>query len=617
MAGAINLTEVDFDQIKSNLIDYLKSTGKFTDFDFEGSNLQVILNLLAYQGQLNAYTANMVANESFLSSATLRNNVAANARMVGYTPVSARAATTEIDFQYQLQSADYPNGFPRTLTINPGLAFTTEGGNNNLFFNVINPYTSAVTNSGLCRFSGIKIHEGTRLTTKFTRDETVYNQKFLIENQKVDTTTIVVDVQEIPTEQTLNRYTIAANLVEIDDDSRVFWLEEVDDGRYELTFGDGLFGKKLKDGAVVNVSYLVTHGPDGNGVRGIPSFTFVGNVKDNNGNTVVTRPTITSVQTTTGGSELEDVSSIKFRAPRQNAAQNRCVISEDYESLVRRIYPAAQDIYVFGGEELEIPQYGRVYIAIKPRVGDTLTNQAKSYIRKSLDEYRIASLDLIIQDATTLNVEVVSVVYYDDKKTNNDSATITAKVKTTLSNLSASKTVSKFGGAVRYSRVIGSIDDSDNSITRNNTTLRLRRDMEAVLASAASYEVCFDNPIKNVAGSNQVSVWSTGFRISGDPNIFYFEDDSNGNVRLFYFDGANAKIVVNATFGSVDYAKGEVLLGYTTPITIVNTVVGDETVEIRAIPGNQDVLAKQSVYINLDVGKSDIVSVVDTQITGS
>lgn len=619
--AAINLTEVDFDQIKTNLINYLQSTGQFSDYDFAGSNLQVILNLISYQAQLNAYSVNMVANESFLSSATLRNNVVANARMLGYLPISARSSACSINLQFQLDEIDYPSGFPRTLQLQPGMVISTRAGSTNVTFNTIDPQNAAVSSIGVCTFSDIEVYEGTYLTKKFTRDTSEYNQKFIIENDNIDTTTIRVEIQEDPNQETISQYVAASNLVTTTSTSRIYWIEEIDDGHYELTFGDGYFGKKLQNGAVINITYLRTSGSAANGIRGSSNFNFIGGVIEDNGTKITQNPTITIIRPSSGGAESETVSSVKFRAPREHAAQNRCVISEDYETLVRQIYPSVDDVYVFGGEILDIPEYGRVYIVIKPKGSGQLTNLSKTYIRNSLNEVRIASLDLVITNAEVLNVEVLSTVYYDDKKTLKDSAGITSEVVSMLTNYSESSTVSKFGGAVRYSNIVGSIDDSDQSITRNNTTLRMRNDLIILLNTLASYEVCFDNEFNNIPGSGISSVYSTGFTMANDTKTYYFEDDSNGNIYTFYTDDTNTKIIVNKNFGTVDYSKGEVKIGYDQPITFTSSSVNDQTgnsiIQVRAIPKTQDVFAKDATYIFLDVPNSDIISVIDTEISGS
>ena len=619
MAGPIQLTAVDFEQIKDNLISYLKSTKQFTDFDFEGSNLQVILNLISYQAQLNAYNTNMIANESFLASATLRNNVVAAARQVGFVPTSAKSARNEIEFTFQLDLANYPAGFPRFLEIVPGLAFSSGNGNSNFIFNVIDTQTAAVANDGTCVFRDIDIYEGIFLEETFTVDKSNFNQSFILKNPNIDSTTVRVEVQEDPNEETRTFYTQASNLVEINEDSKVYWMEEVDDTFYELSFGDGLFGVELKDGAVINITYLVTNGVLANGIQGVQNYGFVGQVFDSYGTRINDRPVVNAVGISNGGDVIENVTSIKNRAPKFYASQNRCVISEDYETIVKEIYPGVDDIYVYGGETKDVPEFGRVYVAVKPKGGDALSALTKNYIKKSLKDYRVASIDIQLVDPVVLYVELDTIAYYDDKKTAKDNSGIVAEVNKTMVGYGEADTVSKFGGAVRYSRILSAVDDSDVSITRNNTTLRMRRDMVALENTLASYEVCFTNEIEqNPQGGN---VWSTGFTqsIDGvkDPNTYYLEDDGAGNLYSFYLDENNSKVITNKKYGTVDYVKGEVYIGYDLPVTIVNTTVSNSVVELRAIPKDQDVIAEQSVYLALDIAKSNINAVVDTKIAGN
>ena len=643
MAGAIQLTEVDFDQIKQNLIDYLKSTRQFTDYDFRGSNLSVILNLIAYQAQLNAYSTNMIANESFLASASIRDNVVANARSIGYVPTSAIAASTEISFTFQLDSDRFRSGFPSFITLLPGMAFSTSGGRRNFIFNTTNPETSAVSNTGECRFLNVKVYEGVRLDASFEVDTSDFNQRFVLPNKDIDVSTIKVEVQENPQLEDSNFYSQANNLVQIGQESRVYWVEEVDNAYYELTFGDGYFGKKLENGALINVSYIVTNGPLANGVQGIENFSYVGRAVDTAGVRLNVRPEVVDVNVTEGGADIETTSSIKFRAPREYSAQGRTVTTEDYETLVRKIYPAIDDIYVIGGEKMPIPQFGRVFIVIKPKNGDALSQIAKKFIKKSLDPYRVASLDIQLMDPDVLNVEVVSSVYFDEKKTIKDSTAITAAVKQTLERYVNSQAVPRFGGAIRYSKIIGAIDDSDKSITRNNTFLRLRKDVVAIKDTQATYEVCFDEAIKvnceegELTTDLQPVVYSSGFQVQlegvADPRVFYFEDDPKtrrfmrnefneiteiiANIRSFYFDRKGVKIVNDTEFGEIDYLKGEIRIGYSRPITVLSTVLANNVIEVRAIPKDSDIVAKRLTFLELDVSKSDIVSIIDEEIAGS
>jgi len=619
VAGAIELTEVDFDKIKENLVDYLKSTRQFTDFDFDGSNLQVILNLISYQAQLNAYATNMIANESFLASSSIRKNVVSNAQQIGYTPISKRAAKAYIDFEFQLEPDQFLSGYPTFLKIDPGMCFNTGTGTTSFTFNAIDSQVSAVDKTGLCRFVDIPVYEGIRLEETFTNEEDNYTQRFILENHNIDTSTIRVEVQEDPNEDVTYYYKEARNLVSLTEESRVYWIQEIQDEYYQLDFGDGFFGKKLQNGAKIKVTYLITNGELANGIQGENAFIFTGTVRDSYGANYVSRPLITKTSVTEGGAEIEDVPSIKFRAPKYYAAQNRCVVADDYEVIIRNIYPATDDIYVYGGELLPIPEFGRVYVVIKPSTGERLSNISKKYIKESLEPFRVASLDIILEDPTILYVESVSTVYFNEKATNKDAANIVAEVNKTLTKYSESSTVSKFGGAVRYSKVIGAIDESDQAITRNATYLRMRRNMPIVNNTSASYEVCFENPFK--LDCNDPILYSSSFKLDFtgtiDPREFYFEDDSVGNIRLFHFNEFNKKVIDDKEFGTVDYEKGEVKIGYQKPVKFVSTTESNSVVKIRALPREQDIEAKLSIYLDFDVAESDIQAVVDTKIARS
>ena len=619
MSGAIQLTEVDFEQIKSNLVDYLKSTKQFTDYDFSGSNLQVILNLIAYQAQLNAYSTNMIANESFLSSATLRNNVVSNARSVGYTPVSARSAMSKTNFSYALTTTEFPSGYPSFLELRPGMIWVTGNGKSNFVFNIVDSQTAPVSTGGICTFSNITSYEGTYLKAEFIVNKSNYNQKFVLKNQDIDSATIRVEVQQNPNEEYNTFFEQANNLVKVGAESTVYWLEETNEEYYELTFGDGYFGKALNDGAKIFVTYVVTNGVLANGINSLANFSYTGDLFTSAGAKITNVPTLISASDTVGGADIESVNSVKFNAPKSYAAQNRCVISQDYETIIREIYPAASDIYVYGGEELSIPEYGRVFIAIKPNSGEALSSLTKNYISESLNDYRIASLQIVLVDPAVLYLEYDTVVYYSDKATIKDASGIASEVNRAISIYFVSSAIDKFGGAARYSRIVGAIDDSDPAITRNTTVLRMRRDFSITANAPTSYEICFEQALKT--DTSQAVVYSTGFQLLvggvDDGRTYFFEDDTKGNIYSFYLDETNTKIISNPTFGTVDYVKGEVMLGYSTPVTFARTSLPNSLIQIRALPFGQDVVAKQSVYLQLDSTASKIDALIDTNILSS
>jgi hypothetical protein len=621
MAGAIQLTDVDFEKIRENLITYLKSTKEFTDYNFEGSNLSVILNLIAYQAQLNAYTANMIANESFLASASLRDNVVSNARQVGYVPTSARAAFSDVNFTFTLDPNEYNQGLPEYLEIPPGLAFTTNGGEGNLTFNVIDTANAAVASDATCTFNGVRVYEGTLLPAEFVVDEADFNQRFILENSNIDSTTIRVEVQENPNEDQTFFYQEANNLVEVTGESRVYWLDEVDNGFYQLTFGDGYFGRKLINGAKINVTYVLTNGLLGNGVIGTTNYVWAGEVFDSFGIQVSNTGVVDEASISRSGAQIESIPSTKFRAPKFYGAQNRAVVASDYDALIRQIYPAAADVYVYGGEAMTPPQFGRVFISVKPNTGEQISNITKNYIKESLTPYRVASLDIVFVDASVLYIEADSVVYYNERRTIKDNAAIVATVKKVLESYEEASSISKFGGAVRYSKIVGAIDGADEAITRNVTNLVMRKNAVVPLNNPATYEICFENPLK--LDRVQPVVQSTGFYqiIDGvrDNKIYYFEDDTQGIVYSYYYNSQNEKVVANRLFGTVDYEAGDVYLGYNKgqEITIYKTVVPNSILEVRGTPRNNDVIVDKSVYIDFDVAKSNIQATVDYRIAGS
>lgn len=632
MAGAINLTEVDFQQIKENLVDYLKSTQKFTDYDFDGSNLSVILNLIAYQAQLNAYTTNMVANESFLATSTIRKNVVANARQIGYTPNSATASQSFINFTFNLNDfgnleEKYPNGLPKSITLNPGAAFQATAGDFGMTYNIIDGVSAAVSSDGEAEFINVAVYEGTMLRAKFTVDESDFNQRFVLENSNIDTNTLRVEVQEDPNVDVNEYYKLANNITMVDEDSRVYWIEEVEANRYELTFGDGYFGKKLADGAVINVQYLRTNGELGNGASNPNSFVYQGRVVDSFGTSLNIRPTVDSVSTSAGGAEVESISSIKLRAPRSYSSQNRCVTPQDYENLIREVYPGVDDIYVYGGETKDIPEYGRVYVVIKPNNSDYLPVATKHYIKKSLDDFRVASLDIVLQDPDVLYIEAESQVFFDEKRTNKDSSAITSTVIDALEEFARSGIISRFGGSVRYSRIVGCIDDADDSITRNTTLLRMRKNVIIVEKTAASYEICFENPLR--IDYTQNVVWSTGFKVStqerNDNKLVYLKNkppalgETTAVMQMVQFETDGTETVFNNNVGTVDLVTGEIMLGYEEAITITETDLPFSTIEVRAygLDSGKDIVASKSVYLDFDVSKSVIGSNVDNEMTGS
>ena len=395
----------------------------------------------------------------------------------------------------------------------------------------------------------------------------------------------------------------------------MYWIEEASEQYYELTFGDGYFGKKLQNGAKIFVRYLVSNGAVANGVQALSNFTYTGRTTTSSGVSLNQGASVTNASVTYGGSQIESVEEIKFRAPKFYSAQNRAVTNNDYKTLVQNIYPAASDVYVYGGQELDIPEYGRVFIAVKPNTGETISNVTKNSIVKSLDEFRVSSIEVIIVDPAILYLELDTTVFYDDTRTIKDNAGIISSVKSTLDSTAVSGSIDKFGGAARFSRILTAIDAADTAITRNTTTLRMRKDFQVVENTSASYEICFEQALE--LNTQNAVVGSTGFKFVDDPNIYYFEDDTKGNIYTYYFDSAGTKTLKDAQFGTIDYTKGEIMIGYVTAVVFESTVLPGSTIQVRANSFSQDVVAKKSVYLDLDVERSRISAVIDTNALSS
>jgi hypothetical protein len=600
---ALNYTTLDFSQIKNNLKEFLRSQSTWSDYDFDGSNISMLLDLLSYNTQYSAFLANMIANESYLDSASIRDNVVLLARQIGYIPSSVTGANANFDLEFQLNQQLYPNGYPRTIEIQPGPVFSFSGdGGVSYTLSTVDSFVTTVSREGLAKFTEIKLTEGLMIEQSFIIDNST-NQILKLGNQNIDITTLRVEVQESPPSTDTQTYLRTDSLVDIDNLSRVYWIDEVDDKLYKITFGDGIFGYKPATGAIVNVRYIISNGPAANGSRGNNNFAYVANTYDGEGNRIITDPIITNTPILEGGSDIESVSSIKFRSVRGYAAQNRAVTAGDYEYIVRNIYPAADDVYVYGGETLNPPQYGKIFIVVKPFRGNTISNRLKNEIAFKLREYKVASTDIEFVDPGILNIEIISDIFYDTTRTKLSTDAIQSNVTTALNKYATSDTIRKFGGSFRYSRVVSLIDDSDKSIIKNNTSVIMRRDVPVLYGVSASYLVTYGNPIK--VDTNLPVISSTGFKVSGSPFTYYLEDDNKGNIYSYYVDSLNQKRKGDYVSGTVNYDTGEIKLGYEQSITINSTEVPNVLL-IRAIPRTYDLSAVSEIYLNFDVNGSII-----------
>jgi hypothetical protein len=616
----VNYANLDFSQIKSTLREYLRNNSNFTDYDFEGSNLSTILDVLAYNTYLASYNANMVSNECFIDSATLRENVVALARNIGYTPRSKKSSTATISFIVDTTGI---TPAPTSITLNKGPIATSGGtfAGNSYIFSIMDDVTVPVVNN-IAVFDLLPIHEGPYLTETYTYSSRNPNQRFLINNPGADTDLIRVRVGT--NSSTSKRvYAKQDSLFDIDGDSRVYFLQEVEDERYEIIFGDGVFGKALSEGNVVEINYLTT---SGGGANGLSQFSFNGRMTYvRNGVTYPISQGISIITTdiaATGGDVIEKVDSIKKFAPRIYASQNRALTANDYETLIpAKIYPETESISVFGGEELIPPQYGKVFISIKPRTGEFLPNLIKENIKRDLKKYAVAGIVPEILDLKYLYLEVTSNIYYNTNQAPSVSEVATV-VQSNIESYADSSELNKYGARFKYSKFLKIVDDSHEAITSNITSVAMRRDVRAALNTLAEYQIGFGNQF-HIARMSGYNIRSSAFRVAGITQNVYIGDipntnRENGTLFLFTLDNPASRnpIIVRRNVGRIDYIKGIITLN---PINIQSTqkvIDGQSVIQVVATPQSNDVIGLQDLYLQLDVNNSVFEVITDSIASG-
>ena len=605
-------TNLDFDQIKTQIKEYLRANSNFTDFDFEGSNFSVLIDTLAYNTYISAFNSNLVVNESFLDSATLRENVVSLARNIGYVPRSKTASRASVSFDVTANSTS------TELRLQPGLVCVGRSNDSDIGFSISEELIASTTvTSGIATASfgsvsePIDILEGTFLTSQFVVDGSL-DQRFILDNANIDTSSIVAYVGSPGIRG--KQYKLVDNIVGISSISDTYLIQEVQDERYELLFGDGIFGRKPENGAVITVQYVVTSGSEGNG----PSlFNFAGSFLGDAGQVITPSftPTVNTISPAANGGDIESVDSIKYFAPRLYSSQYRAVTARDYESIVQQVYPNTETVSVVGGEEVDPPQFGTVLITIKPKNGEFVSDFDKTQILRKLKSYSLTGINQKIIDLQVLYVEVESFIYYDSTKIAavNDLKT---KIVSALTTYSKSGDVNKFGGRFKYSKVLNVVDNIDRAITSNITRVRMRRNLNALVNQFAQYELCFGNQF-NVKPEG-LNIKSTGFKILGTIETVYFTDVPNadkltGTISVVRKNAAGETIVVVKSAGTVDYVHGEINLS---TINIISTDKPNNIVEVQAFPESNDVLGLQDLYLDFNIPSSQINMVKDTITSG-
>jgi hypothetical protein len=612
----VNFTNLDFDQIKSSIREYLRANSNFTDYDFEGSNLSIIIDTLAYNTYISSYNANMISNEVFIDGATLRENVVSLARNIGYVPHSRSASKANITFF--IDTTQFTTN-PLTLTLKSGVVATTSTsfGNQNFSFIIPQDITVPVIN-GIALFENVDIYEGTFIVNNFNVDANNPNQKFILENANIDIDSINVFVRDTQLSTVKNSFKLSKNLFDISSESKVFFIQEIEDQRYELIFGDGIFGKKLNNLNYIEVSYNITNGESANGAS---SFNFNGRIVDNNNRVVTTGISlITTNSSSQNGREIESVESIRKYAPRKYSSQNRAVTATDYETIIPTIYSEAESISVFGGEDLNPPKYGRVFISIKPINGPFVSNQIKDNIKSSLRKYSVAGIVPEIIDLKYLYLETDTTAYYNSNSTF-EANTIKDVILSNIRNYTNSKELNKYGARFKYSKYLKIIDDSNSAVTSNITKVIMRRDLGVVLNTFADYEICYGNQfhIKTQSGYN---IKSSGFNIAGVNDTLYLTDIPNSNgltgtIFFFKLQSSTQPVIVKRNVGIIDYVKGEIKLY---PVNIISTSKSSFSrpiIEISVIPKSNDVIGLQDLYLQLDINNITLNMLSDEISSGS
>ena len=603
-SNKLEVSDFDFDNIKSNLKTFLQSQSEFQDYNFEGSGFAVLLDTLAYNTHYLGFNANMLANEMYLDSADIRKNIVSLAKMLGYTPSSVRTPTASINVLIN-------NGSGSSVTMTKGTVFTsTVNGTSFQFINNADIITTPV--NGVYNFSDVEIYEGTLVTFRYTVDTTDTDQRFIIPSSLVDTSTLVVKVQTSSTNTTTSTYTLATGLANVQSTSKVYFLQEAEDDKFEVYFGDDTIGVKLADDNIVILEYIVSNVDAANGASTFTPATTIGGFSD---------ITVTTNSNAQGGTFAESKESIRFNAPLQYSSQNRAVTTSDYESLVRSIYPNASSVSAWGGEDDETPIYGTVVIAIKAASGSTLTTATKQSIVTQLKKYNVASVRPVIVDPETTFILITSSVKYDEKLTTKTATTLKSDITSVLSNFN-DNTLQKFDGVFRYSKVTSLIDDTDTSIISNITTIKIRKEFTPTLNSSTRYDIYFRNSLYNpVSGYNSVNggiLESTGFKISGDTtNVFFLDDDGAGNIRRFRLVGS-VRTYVNNTQGTINYTTGQITITSLSVSSIENIRGSASTViELTVTPKSNDIVPVRDQILEIDTANSVITVDVDTFVGGS
>ena len=608
----LRVTELDFDDIKDNLKTYLKGQNQFKDYDFEGSGMNILLDTLAYNTHYLAFNANMVANEMFLDSSSLRSSVVSHAKTLGYEVGSARAPTATLNINLSTTVA--------TKTMSAGTAFTATVDGTSYQFVTISDVTSTNTGNNI-PFDNVTVYEGTFVTSKYLVDTSDVDQRFILTDPRSDTTTLTVKVQNSSSDTTTTTYTKATDITQLSTSSTVYYLQEIEAGRFEVYFGDGVVSQALSDGNIVQLQYVVTNKTEANGASTFSSPSSIDGV---------TGITVTTVASASGGAESESIQSIKLNAPLDYSSQGRAVTTKDYEVYVKRLFPTTQAVSVWGGEDgsydsstgvSSTPEYGKVFISVKSTTGVDLTSAQKTNLETALAPYKVASITPVVVDAETTSLILGITIMYDSSATTYTASQIASLVSTTVSNYNDTD-LQTFNTPFRHSKLLGLIDNTDTSILNSVATVTMAKFFTPTLSTSTDYRINFNNKFYNPHSGHNASaggiIASTGFYLNSvTTTTYFFDDDGVGNLRIYSLV-AGVRTYLNSTAGTVDYTNGLVTIGSIT-ITGVAEVDDDISSQIRitAIPNSYDITPVRNQILEIDLVNTTYNGSVDsTAATG-
>lgn len=597
MATKLQVTELDFDDIKTNLKTFMKNQTEFSDYNFEGSGLSTLIDLLAYNTHYLGMNANMAINEAYLDTATLRSSVVSHAKALGYTPRSARAPVAYLDITLN-------NSTLTSATVAKGTKFTTQLNGTTYAF-VVNDTRTTTPLNGVLRFSNLPVYEGTLVTAKYTVDNSNLEKRYLITDVRADTTTLKVSVQNSVSDLTTTTYTLATDISQVTATSNVYFLQEVDEGKFEVYFGDDVVGKKVNDGNIVILEYVVTNKGAANGAKTFSGTSVAGE----------TNITIATVADAAGGAEPETIQSIKYNAPLDYASQGRAVTTDDYKVIIPQVYADTQAIQVWGGEDNDPPIYGQVFVSIKTTSGIVLTQAQKDTIASSLDKYNIASVRPTIVDPETTKIKVTTTFKFDSNVTTKTASDLETLVRTTISNYNTSD-LEKFDGVFRFSKLSRLIDDTDVAILSNISTVRMQKTIVPVLNTLAKYELKFSNQLYHPHDGHNSTMGgittSTGFFISGQTAEHFMDDDGNGNLRAYSLVGGTTRTYLETNIGTVDYTSGTLTLDSINITSSTNT----GGIVVTIIPNSNDIVPVRNQLLEIDLTTLKVTGENDTIESG-